>query len=33
VRVMSASKDDLQNVMQALKAEAIDFPISFTNFR
>jgi len=33
VRVMSASKDDLQAVMQLLKAQDLDFPIGFTNFR
>lgn len=33
VRVMSSSKDDLQAVMQLLKAEDFDFPISFTNYR
>lgn len=36
VRVMSNSKDDLQAVMQLLKAkeaEDFDFPLSFTNYR
>jgi uncharacterized protein YajQ (UPF0234 family) len=33
VRVMSGSKDDLQGVMQLLKAQDLDFPISFTNYR
>ena len=33
VRVTSGSKDDLQAVMQLLKAEDFDFPLSFTNFR
>ena len=33
VRVMSNSKDDLQAVMQLLKAQDFDFPLSFTNFR
>lgn len=34
VRVMSSSKDDLQGVMQALRArEDFDFPLSFTNYR
>lgn len=33
VRVMSASKDDLQAVMQLLKTESFDFPLNFTNFR
>lgn len=33
VRVMSSSKDDLQAVMQLLKAQDFDFPLSFTNYR
>ncbi|HSX29255.1 MAG TPA: YajQ family cyclic di-GMP-binding protein [Candidatus Saccharimonadales bacterium] len=33
VRVMSGSKDDLQGVMQLLKAQDFDFPVSFTNYR
>lgn len=33
VRVMSSSKDDLQAVMQLLKSQDFDFPISFTNYR
>ena len=33
VRVMSASKDDLQQVMSLLKASDLDMPLSFTNFR
>jgi len=33
VRVMSTSKDDLQNVMQLLRAQDLDFPINFTNYR
>lgn len=33
VRVTSASKDDLQAVMQALKSAELDFPLSYTNFR
>lgn len=33
VRVMSASKDELQAVMQLLRAQELDFPISFTNYR
>lgn len=33
VRVMSGSKDDLQGVMQALRAADFDFPLSFTNYR
>ena len=33
VRVTSTSKDDLQNVMQLLRAQEFDFPLSFTNYR
>lgn len=33
VRVMSNSKDDLQAVMQLLKAQDFDFPLTFTNYR
>lgn len=33
VRVTSSSKDDLQQVMQLLKAQDFDFPIAFTNYR
>ena len=33
VRVMSSSKDDLQGVMQLLKQQEFDFPLSFTNYR
>lgn len=33
VRVTSNSKDDLQAVMQLLKAKDFDFPLSFTNYR
>ncbi len=33
VRVTSASKNDLQAVMQLLQAQDFDFPVSFTNFR
>jgi cyclic-di-GMP-binding protein len=33
VRVMSGSKDDLQAIMQSLKAQDFDFPLSFTNYR
>jgi uncharacterized protein YajQ (UPF0234 family) len=33
VRVMSTSKDDLQAVMQLLKTQDFDFPLSFTNYR
>lgn len=33
VRVMSTSKDDLQAVMQLVRAADLAFPVSFTNFR
>ena len=33
VRVTSSSKNDLQDVMQAIRAADYDFPISFTNYR
>ncbi len=33
VRVTSGSKDDLQTVMQLLRVQDFDFPLSFTNFR
>lgn len=33
VRVTSGSKDELQGIMQALRAKDFDFPLSFTNFR
>jgi uncharacterized protein YajQ (UPF0234 family) len=33
VRVMSSSKDDLQNVMQLLRAQDLDYPLNFTNYR
>lgn len=33
VRVMSPSKDDLQAVMQLVRAQDLPFPVSFTNFR
>jgi len=33
VRVTSGSKDDLQAVMQLLRSQDFDFPLSFTNFR
>lgn len=33
VRVMSGSKDDLQAVMQLMKSQDFDFPVSFTNYR
>jgi uncharacterized protein YajQ (UPF0234 family) len=33
VRIMSNSKDDLQAVMQLVKSQDLDFPLSFTNYR
>lgn len=33
VRVTSGTKDDLQAVMQLLRKQDYDFPLSFTNFR
>jgi uncharacterized protein YajQ (UPF0234 family) len=33
VRVMSNSKDDLQGVMNLLRQQDFDFPLSFTNYR
>jgi hypothetical protein len=33
VRVTSNSKDDLQAVMQLLRAQDFDFPLTFNNFR
>ena len=33
VRVTSGSKDDLQAVMQLLRAADLDFPMTFTNYR
>jgi hypothetical protein len=33
VRVTSNSKDDLQQVMQAVRSADYDFPIGFTNYR
>ena len=33
VRVSSSSKDELQAVMQLLRQQDFDFPLSFTNFR
>ena len=33
VRVMSPSKDELQNVMQLLKTSQLDMPLNFVNFR
>ncbi|MDB5186303.1 MAG: hypothetical protein JWL85_826 [Candidatus Saccharibacteria bacterium] len=33
VRVVSSSKDDLQNVMNLLRGQDFDFPIAFNNYR
>jgi uncharacterized protein YajQ (UPF0234 family) len=33
VRVSSASKDDLQGIMAHLKAQDLDFPLEFQNYR
>jgi uncharacterized protein YajQ (UPF0234 family) len=33
VRIMSGSKDDLQSVMQLLRAKDFDYPLNFTNYR
>jgi uncharacterized protein YajQ (UPF0234 family) len=33
VRVISSSKDDLQQVMQILRQQDFDFPLGFTNYR
>jgi uncharacterized protein YajQ (UPF0234 family) len=33
IRVTSNSKDDLQAVMQLLRSQDFDYPLSFTNFR
>lgn len=33
VRVTSGSKDDLQSVMQLLRTQEFDFPLTFNNFR
>lgn len=33
VRVSSASKDDLQGIMTTLKAQDLDFPLDFINYR
>jgi len=33
VRVTSSSKNDLQDVMQLLRQQDFDFPLSFTNYR
>ncbi len=33
VRIVSSSKDELQNVMQLLRKQDFDFPVEFTNYR
>ena len=33
VRVTSASKDELQNVMQLVQSQDFDFPVNFENYR
>lgn len=33
VRVMSSSKDDLQQVIQLLRDQDFDYPLNFTNYR
>lgn len=33
VRVMSSSKDELQHVIQLLRAQDFDYPLNFTNYR
>lgn len=33
IRVSSTSKDELQNIIQFLKEQDFEFPLSFTNFR
>ncbi len=33
VRVTGSSKDDLQEIMQLLREQDFDFPLSFTNYR
>lgn len=33
VRVTSGSKNDLQDVMQLIRSQDFDFPVSFTNYR
>lgn len=33
IRVTSGSKDELQGIMQLLRSQDFDFPLSFTNFR
>jgi hypothetical protein len=33
VRVMSPNKDELQNIIQLLRSQDLDFPINFTNYR
>ena len=33
VRVTSSSKDELQNVMQIIQSQDLDFPVNFENYR
>jgi cyclic-di-GMP-binding protein len=33
VRIIGKSKDDLQTAIQTLRAQSLDFPIQFTNYR
>jgi cyclic-di-GMP-binding protein len=33
VRVTSAKKDELQDIMQLIRTQDFDFPVNFTNFR
>lgn len=33
VRVVGSSKDDLQAAMQLIRAEDLDYPVNFTNYR
>lgn len=33
VRIVGKSKDDLQTAIQAIKGQALEFPIQFTNYR
>ena len=33
VRVMSPNKNELQSIIQLLRAQDLEFPINFTNYR
>ena len=33
IRVMSSSKDELQNIIQLLRVQDFDYPLNFTNYR